>query len=412
MAHGDRSHLGDHAGRSAAVLIAAAVVLAGCTPEPFLVPTLDGAPETIVPRAGFPEGVAAQASNNNLDIVHHEDRLFFAWRTGPSHFASPDVWLYVVSRAPGGEWEFEASFHHQTDLREPRFLAWEGRLWLYFAELGDNPSQFEPGQAFVSERNGLGDWTEEVQIHEEGFIPWRTKVIDDVPYMLGYVGGENIYELGEDVEPEPVDVHFLTTTDGFSWGAVTPGQPVVHSGGGSETDIGVLEDGTLIAVIRNELGDPGGFGSKICRAEAGAWHAWRCERDTRKYDSPLVFTFDDRVFLIARRNVSETGDYDLGRDDLTQSQKYFEYQTDYWAKPKRCAVWSVDSEALTVEWLFDLPSAGDTCFPGLVPFGDEDAFLVYNYSSPIDGDLDISWLQGQTATTNIYSHLLRFVEAE
>lgn len=360
----------------------------------------------------MPAGVAAQASNNNLDIVHHDDRLFFAWRTGPSHFASPDVWLYVVSRAPDGEWELEASFQRQTDLREPRFLSWNDQLWLYFAELGDNPSAFEPGQAFVSQRNGAGDWTPEVQIHEDGFIPWRTKVIDGVPYMLGYVGGENIYALGEDEEVEPVFVHFLTTTDGYSWGAVTPGQPVVHTGGGSEADIGVLEDGALIAVVRNELGDPGGFGSKICRAEAGAWGSWRCVYDPRKYDSPLVFTFDDRVFLIARRNLTETGNYDLGRDDLTQSQRYFEYQTDYWAKPKRCAVWEVDSVELTVEWTFDLPSGGDTCFPGLVPFGDEDAFLVYNYSSPIDGDLDISWLQGQVGTTSIYSHVLRFVDPE
>ena len=388
------------------------VVLSGCAPDPYLVPVLDGDPVTIVPRTGFPAGVAAQASNNNLDIVHHEDRLFFAWRTGPSHFASPDVWLYVVSRAPGGAWEFEASFHHQTDLREPRFLAWSGSLWLYFAELGDNPSQFEPGQAFVSERNGPGDWTDEAPIHEAGFIPWRTKVIDDVPYMLGYVGGENIYTLGEDAVPDPVDVHFLTTTDGYAWSPVSGGQPVVHSGGGSETDVGVLEDGTLVAVMRNELGDPNGFGSKICRAEAGSWGSWRCSYDPRKYDSPLVFTFDDRVFLIARRNVTETGNYDLGRTDLTQTQKYFDYQTDYWAKAKRCAVWEVDSQDLTVQWLFDLPSAGDTCFPGVVPFGEEDAFLVYNYSSPIDGDLDISWLQGQTATTNIYSHVIRFVEAE
>ena len=99
------------------------------------------------------------------------------WRTGPSHFASPDVWLYVVSRAPGGVWEFEASFHHETDLREPRFLAWNDQLWLYFAELGGNPSAFEPGQAYVTQRDGLGEWTEEVEL-PEGEVPkvprWQT----------------------------------------------------------------------------------------------------------------------------------------------------------------------------------------------------------------------------------------------
>ena len=373
---------------------------------------LDGAPTLIVPRAGMAAGIAPQAANNNLDIVHHEGRLFFAWRTGPSHFASPEVWLYVVSREPDGDWEFEAAFHHATDLREPRFLSWEGRLFLYFAELGDNPAQFVPGQAFATERSGLADWTEEVAVHEPGFIPWRAKTIDGVPYVLGYVGGENIYDLGEGEEPDPVEVQFLTTPDGFTFTPAAAGQAVVHTGGGSETDIAVLADGTLVAVMRNELGDPGGFGSKICRAEAGAWANWRCAYDAKKYDSPLVFSWEDRVFLLARRNVTESGRYDLGRTDLDQRERYFEYQTDYWSKAKRCALWEVDPVALTVAFVFDLPSAGDTCFPGLVSYGEEDAFLIYNYSSPLDGDLDLTWLEGQTATTNIYSHVLRFEEVE
>ena len=372
---------------------------------------LDGEPTQIVPRAGLP-GVPTDLANNNLDIVQHDDRLFLAWRTAPSHFASPDVHLNVLSRAPGGDWEFETTIHMGTDLREPRFLSWNGDLFLYFAVLGDNPSEFTPGESRWTRREGPGQWTEHQPLLEPGFIPWRTKVVDDVPYMLGYVGGENIYDLDTEEPPDPVQVHFLTTSDGLTWSSVAGTSPVVHTGGGSETDFALLTDGTLIAVMRNELGDTDGFGSKVCRAEAGRLGVWACAPDPRKFDSPLVFSFEDAVYLIARRNVTETGNYDLGRNDLTMRERYFEYQTDYWGHPKRCAVWQVDPDDLTVTWLFDLPSAGDTCFPGLVPFGEEDAFLVYNYSSPIDGDLDISWLQGQTNPTNIYSHVLRLVEVE
>lgn len=356
--------------------------------------------------------VSTDLANNNLDIVQHEDRLFFAWRTAPSHFASPDVHLNVLSRGPAGEWEFEATIDMGTDLREPRFLSWNGDLFLYFAVLGDNPSEFVPGESRWMKREGLGDWTENQVLLEPGFIPWRTKVIGDVPYMLGYVGGENIYEFGSDEPPDPIEVHFLTTTDGLAWRGVDPASPVVHTGGGSETDIAIVEDGTLYAVMRNELGDAAGFGSKICSAQPGRLGVWACVADPRKFDSPLVFTFEDRVFLLARRNVTETGNYDLGRNDLDARERYFEYQTDYWGHPKRCSLWEVNKETLEVSWHLDLPSAGDTCFPGAVPFGDEDAFLIYNYSSPLDGDLDISWLEGQTNPTNIYSHLLRFEEPE
>jgi len=396
----------------AAAVVALVSLVVGCpSGEPWLEPVLDGDPIQIVPRAGLP-GVPTDLANNNLDIVQHDDRLFFAWRTAPSHFADSEVHLNVLSRAPGGDWEFETTIHMGTDLREPRFLSWNAQLFLYFAVLGDNPSQFTPGQARWTQRNGLGDWTPHAELFQEGFIPWRTKVVDGVPYMLGYVGGENIYDLDSEEDPDPVEVHFLTTTDGLLWRGVDPASPVVHTGGGSETDFAILSDGTLIAVMRNELGDASGFGSKVCRATSGAYGTWACVSDVRKYDSPLVFSWSDRVFLLARRNVTETGAYDLGLGGLPMREQYFEYQTDYWGHPKRCALWEVDPESLLVTHLWDLPSAGDTCFPGLVPFGEEDAFLVYNYSSPIDGDLDISWLQGQTNPTNIYSHLIRFVDPE
>jgi len=375
------------------------------------VPMLDGEPTLIVPRAGLP-GLPADLANNNLDIVQHDGRLFFAWRTAPSHFASSDAHINVLSREPGGDWEFEYSVSAGTDVREPRFLSWNGFLFLYYAELGSNPSEFVPGEAFFVERFGPANWGEPSGFQQDGFIPWRTKVVDGAPYMLGYVGGESIYELGSDEEPDPIDVYFLTSTDGLAWGGVSAFNPVVHEGGGSETDFALLEDGSLIAVMRNEQGDDSGFGSKICSAPADRLWQWSCQNDPRKFDSPLMFSFEGRAFLLARRNVTDDGRYDLGRDDLTQREQFFEYQTDYWASPKRCSLWEVDTSTLEVTLHFDLPSGGDTCFAGIVPFGDEDAFLLYNYSSPLDGDLDISWLQGQTGNTNIYSHLLRFEAPE
>lgn len=395
-----------------ATLGAMSLLLVGCPPlEPVYVPRLDGDPVRVVPDGTLPV-VQQLLANNNLDIVQHDGRLFFAWRTAPEHFASPLVQMHVMSRAPGEDWEFEATFDYDTDLREPRFLSYRGELTLFFATLGDNSAEFVPGQARWTRRQGLGEWSEPQPFREEGFIPWRTKVVDGAPYMLGYQGGENIYEFGSDEPPDPVEVYFLTTNDGINWTGVDPAQPVVHVGGGSETDIGILADGTIIGVMRNELGDEQGFGSKICRSHLDTPAVWECEADPRKYDSPLVFVFDERVFLIARRNVTSTGWYDLGRTDLSPREQYFEYQTTYWAQPKRCSLWEVDTETLEVSRLLDLPSAGDTCFPGMVPYGTEDAFLIYNYSSDLTGDLDISWLQGQTSPTNIYSHLLRFEEAE
>jgi hypothetical protein len=37
-----------------------------------------------------------------------------------------------------------------------------------------------------------------------------------------------------------------------------------------------------------------------------------------------------------------------------------------------------------VDWVADVPSCGDTAFPGIV-WDDPDTLVVYNYSSPVDG---------------------------
>lgn len=358
----------------------------------------------VVPSPGLPTEVAPNAANNNLDIVRHDGRLYLAFRTAPNHFASPDVRLHVVSTTDELTWRWEGTFDRGTDLREPRLLSWNGELRLYFAVLGSSPLDFEPQGAMVTRYEAPGQWTEPAWFGDKSLIPWRTKVIDGVPYLIGYTGGGAIYE-GGDVQ---LDVHWLTTKDGETWEPVVPNQPIVHTGGGSETDFVILDDGTVIAVMRNEEGDADGFGSKICRAEAASPGDLTCAPDPRKYDSPLVFRHGGDVWLVGRRNLTETGAYDLGRTDIPKDDRAQKYQIDYWQHPKRCSLWRVDPVALEATLVLDLPSRGDTCFPSHVPVeGDPDAVLLYNYSSPVDGD-DLDWVDGQFGPTNIYRQLIRF----
>ncbi len=355
---------------------------------------------TVVPdREAMPRGVASQASHNNLDVIWHDGRLFFAFRTAPSHFASRDVVLYVVSTTDQREWVLEASFALSKDLREPRFLAVGGKLLLYFARLGEVTLTFKPEAMMVSEQRAGCDWSPPVELDavgKEGFIPWRARTLDGTSYLIGYVGGENIYEL----EEGGLEVYWLKTEDGYRFEPVVPSQPVVLVGGSSETDFAFLDDGAVVAVSRNESGDDTGFGSKICRAEASALGDWRCASDPKKYDSPLVFRHRDRVYLIARRQVANDGNFDLMRDDIPPEDRGVAYQTEYWNTPKRCALWQVDGAALTVKHVLDLPSNGDTCFASVVPLSDRH-YLVYNYTSPLDDPL-LPWNDGQFGETFIY----------
>ena len=386
-----------------AVVLTTLVGLVSCRDEQHLVKL--SPPVLVVPSIALPAEITPQASNNNLDVVEHDGTLFFAFRSAPLHFASPETELHVVSGVDATAFDHEATFRFDTDLREPRFLSWNGELFLYFAVLGTDPLDFEPQGMMVSRYEGRGHWSEPAWVYEEGFIPWRAKVIDGVPYLIGYVGGENIY----DPEREPIRTHWLTTADGIEWTPVVAGKPVILEGGGSEADFVILDDGTLVAVQRNEKGDDLGWGSKICRAEAGAWESWNCVGDPRKFDSPLMFRHSGRIWLVARRNLNGSGNYDLGLRDLTDIEQTNRYLVDYSLHRKRCALWQVDPVKLTVDFVVDLPSRGDTCFPSMLPVG-EDSVEVYNYTSPLDGP-DPVWIQGQLGDTEIDRVLVTFLES-
>ena len=161
-----------------------------------------------------------------------------------------------------------------------------------------------------------------------------------------------------------------------------------------------------MAVSRNEAGDEAfGFGSKICRAEPESVGDWRCVADPRKYESPLLFRNGEDVWLIGRRNVTPSGEFDVAEGE-TLAERAGRNLVTYSGKPKRCALWSVDPVGLEVTHVLDLPSRGDTCFPAIVRQS-QNSVLVYNYTSPIDQE-DISWIAGQGGPTLIYRVLLTF----
>ena len=123
-----------------------------------------------------------------------------------------------------------------------------------------------------------------------------------------------------------IDVHWLTTSDGQTFDRWVAGAPVVHTGGGSETDLAFTEDGGIVAVMRNEAGDEDGWGSKVCRAPPISRGGPAPRPEVRL---PLVFSHKGRVWLIGRRNLNDDGAYDLFQQDLSHADQTLSYQAAY-----------------------------------------------------------------------------------
>lgn len=359
----------------------------------------------VIPGPGLPAESPPRVSNNNLDVVRHDGKIYLAWRTAPDHYASDATALYVLSTTDEKTWTYETKLTAGTDLREPRFLSFKGSLFLYLARLGTDPNKFEPqGMSYV-ERTPDGTWGKLTDFHDPRYIPWRARVLGGVPYLLAYDNGGYLYRQ----HPGPTHVAFLTTDDGKAWRGVDLAKPIVIQGGASETDFAFAADGTLFAVSRNEAGDPEKkvFGSWVCRAEKGALSAWSCKHDRKKYDSPLVFAHDGEIYLVGRRNLSPDGTYDRAEiDDRPFDERWFKNQVDYKTWPKRCSIWRFVQAENRIAYVTDLPSKGDTCFPAILDGAAPDEKVIYNYSSDVDGP-DLSWTEGQVKPTFVYRHVVK-----
>lgn len=385
--------------------LAISLVSVACSPAPVPVPAPGAVPAVVIgptiqvlPGPGIPQDAPLLQANNNLDVIEFGGSRYLAVRTSLVHFASP--WTRIVvfrSDDDGTTWETESVVDRRRDLREPRFLDLDGTLFLYFFEAGVNPLAFEPGRVLATERRGDGSWTEPVVVSPDDAVVWRTKVVDGVPYMVRYRGGGDSYSPGE----ASIAVELLTTDNGYDWRPIDPDRPVVRTGGAGETDFAIAGDGRLWAVMRNEAGERGRFGSLICSAPPDDFMDWTCVDDPRKFDSPLVFSHRGDVWLLARRQVANEGRYDLGASWLPRDGQLLVNQAAYWVTPKRLALWKLDTDRSQVDWVADLPSRGDTAFPGIVWTG-PDTLVVYNYSSPL-GSHDPAWVQGQLGPTNIYA---------
>jgi hypothetical protein len=362
------------------------------------------APAQVVPSAGLPPEVKDNRSNNNVHAVVHKGRTYMVFRTAKWHIASEDAYLYVISTTDQVHWRFEGSFTFGRDLREARLMSWHGKLFLYFAELGANPAAFEPGGTMVTQELAPGKWTTPQRILQDDFVPWAVKVHNGTPYMLGYTGG------GGTFSPNPPDkqVFWLTTTDGINWTPVNPDKPVVYTGQCGETDFLFRPDGSLVTACQTENDDKLGWGAKVCTAPAADTSDWTCSGDPRRLDSPYLFQHGDDVYVVARRQPNFGGDYDLHYDFLPdRNAKFAAYDAAYAGTTKRCAIWSIDTTTRAFAPLADIPGQGDTCYPVVLPQG-RDKYLLYNYTSPLNGP-DEPWgtalLHGPTL---IYGETLTF----
>ncbi len=158
----------------------------------------------------FPLDLILMDSCNNLDVIKHEEKYYFAFRTAPSHFASDQTLMHILSSRDGLQWSHENTIKMGADLREPRFLSFKEKLFLYFFKAGIDWTKFEPQAMYFTEQE-QGIWAPPVELLEPGYVPWRIRVHDGKAYLSAY-NGKNLYE-----ENHQGAIYLFQSDDGRSW---------------------------------------------------------------------------------------------------------------------------------------------------------------------------------------------------
>lgn len=357
-------------------------------------------PQWIVPSSGLPKEININRSNNNVSIATFNNKIYLAFRTGPTHFASKKVGIYIISSKDGNSWNKELYLNYNRDIREPYLIEINNKLHFYFFTSGTKISSFEPERIHHFVKNVEGEWKEEPKILSKGEVHWSMKKRNGNIYMVSYKGAH--YKLkGE----SNVSLLFRETEDGYTF---RPSQDSarVYLGGASECGFEFDYSGNLWAVTRLEDGDASGFGSQVVYAKKDSIWNWEFPEKASKrcYMSPKMFNHNNELYLIARKQLGKKP-FGKTRESKSMKKQRLRNWLGYSLTKKTTALYKINKEEKKVEWIMDLPGNGDTAFPSIIRIS-ENKYLVANYSSPLKKKRN--WLRGQLGKTGIYLLILEF----
>lgn len=262
--------------------------------------------------------------NAFTDLLHHDGRWYCVFREGSKH-VSPDGALRVITSKDGAAWESLALVTHPTDdLRDAKLtLTPDGRFMLNGAGMqADKPIRYHSMSWFSSDSGRT--WDEGRRIGDPGFWLWRAQWHKGTAYSMGYA---------TDRDRSKRTLRFYKSSDGARF------QPWIDKvnvpNGVGEDRILFLQDGSALCLLRHETGTKNG----LLGNSKPPFEDWTWKEVNQRIGGPNMIQIPDGRILAATRLYSPRA---------------------------RTSLSWVDPEAGTLTECLELPSGGDTSYPGMV----------------------------------------------
>ncbi len=294
--------------------------------------------------------------NAFTDLCRFRGRIWLAFRSCPNgHGVHPTSSIIVLSSDDGREWSPAFRFSvPKRDVRDPHFLVFRDKLFVYTGAwyCGDS----SPKSYDMNQHLGFAAWTEDGKTWQGpemlegtyGHYVWRAATFGDKAYLCGR-RKKLFAETATRAERDPlVESALLESDDGLVWKR----RGLFQETFGDETAFLFEPDGSILAVARSG----GGRNAQICRAKPPYSEFSRVDLD-RYIGGPLVTKWGSRYVVGGRKMLGG---------------------------PARCSLyWLADDQ---LHEFAELPSGGDTSYPGFLETAPNKALLSWYSSHEKDSD--------------------------
>ncbi|HPC93563.1 MAG TPA: sialidase family protein [Sedimentisphaerales bacterium] len=298
------------------------------------------------------------AHNAFTDLVWFGEQFYCAFREGRGH-VSADGRIRVLRSADADTWTSAALISFQGyDFRDAHLsIMPDGRLMLIGgAAPRKQDGEHVPTGSFVSFSHDGTTWTEPVIVSQPGRWLWRVTWHEGKAYGVSYTAGGSSDQY----------LSLLTSTDGIKYEPLV--ERLFDKGFPNETTLRFGPDGTCYALVRRDnSGDaPSSTMLGISNPDYTQWKWHDLGTEFNAFGGPDLIRLPSGLWIAAGR--------------MHQGGVH-------------TALTVLDVENKTMRRLLDLPSGGDTSYPGLLWRND----LLY-----------VSYYSSHQGKTSIYLAKIRF----
>jgi hypothetical protein len=289
--------------------------------------------------------------NAFTDLCRFHGQIYLTFRNCPDgHMLFTSSRIIVMRSTDGQNWQQVHSFSvPQRDVRDPHFLVFKDRLFVYSGTWWVNPN--DSVQRDINDHLGFCAWSDDGATWHgpvllngtHGYYIWRAATFDGVAYLNGRRHRDFIVVEDRRERDALMESWLMSSLDGFNW---TP-RGLIQPHGGDETAFLFEDDGGILAVARGMGQRP----AQVCRSQP-PYTEWTQVNLDRHIGGPLLTRWGARYLVGGRKTINKD-------------------------RPVTAIYWLEND---TLQEIMELPSGGDNSYPGFVELSPTRGLLSY-YSS-------------------------------